>query len=232
MSEVMPMERSFISVKKIILRNTLKHNGETLLKYRIEYPEFGSSCALPCLETINRLYMDRALEYRRYCETELFALAITQYLEDLANGFPVRIFEAAAVFEATYLNSCALSLYTDRYEYAGGAHGKTARDSQTWDLRLCRLMELRQLVNCPPCHNAYVLSQVEAQIRLQPDLYFENYGELIVSTFNEKNFYATPKGITVYYQQYDIAPYSSGIRDFLLPYSECVISPQELCCTR
>ena len=58
--------------------------------------------------------------------------------------------------------------------------------------------------------------------------YFENYKELINKTFNPNSFYCTPEGISVYYQQYDIAPYSSGIREFLMPYTYCVKNPETL----
>lgn len=223
------MARNYVSVKKVILKNTLRYNGEELLKYRIEYPEFASSFAVPCLSHINSQYRDRALEYRHYCETELFAMAVEQYKGDIENGFPVRVFEAVAKFETTYLDTCVISLYTDRYEFTGGAHGNTLRDSQTWNLKTCTLMELTQLVLCPPCHNVYILTEIERQIKLSPGIYFENYEELIIQYFNQNNFYCSPKGITVYYQQYEIAPYSSGIREFLLPYTDCVIDPQMLC---
>ena len=48
---------------------------------------------------------------------------------------------------------------------------------------------------------------------------FDDYPELLRSTFQAGNFYLTPEGIVIYYQQYDIAPYSSGITEFLLPFS-------------
>ena len=37
---------------------------------------------------------------------------------------------------------------------------------------------------------------------------------MVIDNFNPKSFFITNKGVSVYYQQYDIAPYSSGIRVF------------------
>ncbi|HWQ73960.1 MAG TPA: RsiV family protein, partial [Syntrophomonas sp.] len=56
-----------------------------------------------------------------------------------------------------------------------------------------------------------------------------NYEELVEQTFDVNNFYCTPQGVVVYFQQYDIAPYASGIREFLLPYNRCIIDPARKC---
>lgn len=213
-----------------MLYDTLKYNGETLLTYRIEYPEFCAPCFKSCLSNINILYKQKALDYQRYCITELFGMAIEQYRYDIENGYPVRMFEAMRVYEVTYLCSCIISLYFDQYQFTGGAHGNTIRKSKTWNLNSCELLELCQLVRCLPDCKAYIISAVEEEIRKQPDIYFEDYQKLIVETFNENSFYCTRRGIVVYYQQYDIAPYSSGIRQFLIPYTYCVFNPIKLCC--
>lgn len=218
-----------ISIKKMTIQNELKFNGVTLLTYKIEYPEFRSSRFPICLFKVNRFYRSQALEYKRYCETKLFPMAVQQYKDAIENGFPVRVFEVMQVYEVTYSQACIISLYYDRYEYTGGAHGNTIRQSQTWQLKRCGLLKLDQLVRCPPNYRFYILSEVAKQISKEPEIYFEDYKELIVKTFNKDSFYCTQKGIVIYYQQYDIAPYSSGIREFLIPYGGCVLNPQRLC---
>ncbi len=223
------MAQNHITCKKCVLKDSLKYDGVTLVTYAIEYPRFSSFCYRACMPTVNEFYKNRALEFRRYCETVLFDMAVEQYKGDIENNFPVRIFEALSTFRVTYTCSCIISLYCDKYEFTGGAHGNTVRDSQTWNLRDCKQLALSQLVCCPPDYKTYILSAVEQQIIREPEIYFENYKELISETFNEESFYCTPRGLVVYYQQYDIAPYSSGIREFLLPYSFCVIEPRNFC---
>lgn len=208
----------------------LRYNGETLLSYRIEYPEFRCSCYKACLRQVNIFYREKALEFKRYCDCELFRMAIEQYKDDIENGFPIRAFEAVLAYEVTYLCSCIISSYFDQYQYTGGAHGNTIRSSQTWNLRDCELLKLEQLVRCSPDSKSYILAAVKTQIEEEPDIYFENYEQLISETFNEDSFFCKPQGLVVYYQQYDIAPYSSGIREFLIPYTYCVINPIKLCC--
>ena len=221
--------RKIVSVKKCVLSDKLKYNGEILLTYTIEYPEFCSSAYKMCLRQVNMFYKDKALEFQKYCNSELFNMAIEQYKDDILNGFPIRMFEAMLVYKVTYLCSCIISTYFDKYLYTGGAHGNTVRSSQTWNLRDCQLIKLEQLVRCEPDYKTYILAEVKEQIEQEPDIYFENYEELIAETFNKDSFFCKPKGITVYYQQYEIAPYSSGIREFLIPYGYCVLNPKKLC---
>jgi len=212
-----------------MLEDELKYDGVVLLSYEIAYPAFYSACFRRCLPRLNAYYRNRALEYRRYCHNELFDMAVEQYKDAIENNFPVREFEVVQAFDVTYMEDCVVSLYIDQYEYTGGAHGNTLRRSQTWNLQKCGLIDLSDIVTCEPDYRAYILAEVEKQIEKEPDIYFDDYKELIVKTFDEDSFYCTPEGVVVYYQQYDIAPYSSGIREFLIPYGGCVKDPAVMC---
>ena len=124
-------------------------------------------------------------------------------------------YEAIRDYTLTYNEDCLISLYTDQYEYTGGAHGNTVRSADTWLLPQAERLTLGQLF---PADNTYlvrvelaVIDQIEAQNAAGTGAYFDNYRELVPQTFNPAQFYLTPEGLTVYFQQYDIAPYASGI---------------------
>ena len=123
----------------------------------------------------------------------------------------------------TYNDGCFVSLYFDQYEFTGGAHGSTRRTSQTWDFETGRQLGLGSFYPDHPDYIRDIQSWIEYEIagrlKSEPSTYFEDYPELLRSTFQAGNFYLTPQGIVVYYQQYDIAPYSTGITEFLLPFS-------------
>lgn len=212
-----------------MLKDELKYNGITLLKYKIEYPEFKSSFYKIYLAKINGFYKEKALKFQKRCETELFKSAVEQYKGDRKNRTPVRVFEAVLSYQITYLASCIISLYFNQYEYTGGAHGSTVRDSQTWNLQRGGMLRLGQLIHCSYDLKAYVVNFIKEQIKKEPDIYFENYNKLVSETFNENSYYCTPREIVVYFQQYTIAPYAGGIREFLIPYSSCVLDPQKTC---
>jgi len=225
----MKMEENPISVEEIVLTDDLRYHGEILLTYSIEYPEFHSARFRPCMGRMNRFYKSRALAFRAKCETELFRRAVEQYKGDIKHGFPVRVFEAMQVYEVTYLRGCIVSLYVDRYEFTGGAHGATVRASQSWNAGSCGFLRLKRLVRCPPDSKSYVLEQAASQIQKEPESYFANYPELLAQNFDKNSFYCTPEAVVVYYQQYDVAPYSTGIPEFPLPYGGCVTDPLALC---
>lgn len=215
--------------EKNVLKNELEYEGTVLLTYRIAYPVFLGSRYQMALAVVNKYYEQKALAYQTYLENELFAQAVEQYKESLENNYPMNPYEAIVEFKQTYAQACVLSLYFDQYEYTGGAHGNTVRTSQTWNLQRCGRIRLEELFGCGLDYKDYIFSQVKSQIEKNPDIYFDNYGTLLIETFNPESFYCTPQGIVVYYQQYDIAPYSSGIREFLIPYTDCVRNPARTC---
>ena len=227
--EVIALDNHAVKVKTCVLEDTLKYNNETVLTYKIEYPEFSSTMYQLSLVVINRFYRDRALEFQATVEGEMYDNAVEQYKFAVEHGFPPIPYEALVEFKLTYKCPCILSLYTDQYTFTGGAHGSTLRSSQTWNLQKCRRVRLRELIGCTTNYQEYVQKRIKAQIEENHEPYFEDYEKLLVQTFNPDSFYCTRKGVVVYYQQYDIAPYSSGIREFLLPYSDCVYDPQDTC---
>lgn len=223
------MEKTQTTVYNIIMNSDCFYNGVKLLSCKAEYPEFTSPFYVGVLSRVNDYLRSDALEFQNYCATELFDRAVDQYVNDMKNNFPLREFEALLTYKITYLSSCIISMYFDRYEYTGGAHGITTRYSWTYNLQKGKTVALRSLITCPPDYKKYILKAVREEIERDPSIYFENYETLISDTFNSESFYCTPQGIVVYYQHYDIAPYSSGIREFLLPYSECVKDPKTMC---
>lgn len=218
-----------VSINTIVISEEMKYDGVTVLNYRIEYPEFGSSNYKKSIKAINQFYKGEALALQNNFRTKLYQIAVEQYLDDIKNGFPVRVFEALQTFTATYNKACIISLYLDNYQYTGGAHGSTVRTSRTWNLKTGKTIKLRELYKCSGDYKSYIKKKIIEQIKENPDIYFENYEELVEQTFNVNNFYSTPQGVVVYFQQYDIAPYSSGIREFLLPYNKCIIDPVKKC---
>lgn len=218
-----------ISAEHNVIKDDLKYNGTTLLTFRIEYPQFSSSDYPACLAAVNSFYHAKAFRFRKHCENELFQLAVEQYKADLENGFPLRVFDAVLVYKIPCCDSCIISVYLDQYEFTGGAHGATVRESQTWNLQKCGMMKLRQLIRCPGGMKAHLIKAVKEQIKRDPANYFEHYADLVSENFDENSFYCTPEAVVIYYQQYDIAPYASGIREFFLPYGDCVLNPAVTC---
>ena len=117
----------------------------------------------------------------------------------------------------------------DQYTYTGGAHGSTIRTSDTWDFSSGRYLTLADFYPHNPAYREGIFrildQQVKAREKDSPSTYFDDYQALIRSTFKPESFFATPKGIVIYFQQYDIAPYSTGIPEFLIPFKNVPVMP-------
>lgn len=200
----------------------LQYRHTPVLKYSSTYPvassrEYGAQAG-----RINSYYNASSGEFISYCERKLLPAAIESYKNSVLNGYVVHEYEALRDFKATYNRDCLLSIYTDRYEFMGGAHGGTLRSSETWDLRQGRRLALKELF---PGNNRYaqdiqleIIRQIEERTGGDDESYFENYPRLIKETFNPASFYLAEEGLAVYFQEYDIAPYAMGLPVFIIPY--------------
>ncbi len=203
------------------------YKNAPVLRYSINYPWLKSKLYGQAAITLNRYYADRAEAYEQYLRHSLFKTAVEEYDHSIKNGYPVRVFEALENFNITFNQDCTLSLYSERYEYTGGAHGNTVRSSDTWDLQTSRRVTLDEIV---PCGRNYIIdiiiNDIQAQMSSNDGWYFDDYADNVEQYFNPDSFYLTPDGVVIYFQQYEIAPYASGIPEFTLPYSYAVLRPR------
>lgn len=206
------------SIKNRKIEKQLIYEGEVILTYRIAYPEIIYSNYLKGQEEFNTFNKRNALRMKKYAEGELFENAKATYEYNKQNGYPTMVYELVSNNEITYNNDWLVSLYTDEYIFLGGAHGNTVRTSQNWDLRKAEQIPLEHFFKGNPYYIIDILKQINKQIAKQiengSNQYFDNYCQLVIENFKLENFYVVPNYIEVFFQQYDIAPYSSGIPTF------------------
>lgn len=201
-----------------MLSDNLTYNNTTILTYKIEYPEIQDSETKQGAYIFNLYNRKKAFELQKYCKEDLFKQAKDLYDYNSEHGYPIMVFDIVLEFTVTYNQDSLISLYYNQYIYTGGAHGSTIRTSQTWDLEKSELLPLNYFFYDNPYFILYILKeinkQIAAQIKNGENQYFDNYCELVIETFNPENYYLYPDYIEIYFQQYDIAPYSSGIPTF------------------
>lgn len=207
------------NIKNNLLQKELYYDNTVILKYHIEYPTIISNSLDPSIFKFNIYNQHLAFSLRNKAENELYKEAIELYKYNKENNFPVMQYEVYRTYEITLNTNSFISLYADEYIFTGGAHGTTIRTSQTWNLRHGNIVELNSLFPRNPYFMLDILKQINTQIFKEPEIYFENTCNLVLETFSPKSFYLTPDSLVVYFQQYDIAPYSSGIRTFNISYS-------------
>lgn len=214
-----------IVIQENILQDDMYYKDQVVLKYRIKYPKFISDNKLiqKKVMELNILYTAKALIYRMNNIMKLYKMAVEEYEISMENNYPIRVYESVIDYNITYNHNYLISLYFDKYEYTGGAHGNTIRYSDTWDIVKGRELELYEFFPGMQNYEEYILRMIDKQIaediKNGNNYYFEDYTQLVRENFNSENFYLEKDGIIIYYQQYEIAPYASGIRTFLIPYT-------------
>lgn len=208
------------TIKKNTLEKNLFYDNQIILKYKIEYPEITESKYSEGAKIFNQKNQKEALKLKQYAETDLYEEAKEIYEYNKKNGYPIMVYEVIQVFEITYNIQNIISMYKDQYIYSGGAHGITTRIPLNWNLEVCKEIPL---FCCYP-NNPYfildilkqILNEIQEQIATEGNIYFDNYCNLVIQTFNPNQFYIVPQGIIIFFNLYDIAPYSTGIPTFLI----------------
>lgn len=202
------------------LNRMMYYHNIPVLKYRINYPSFTSTCSRHSAPAINHYYMALARQKEDYCIYELYPQAVEDARYIQTNYPPFRYYEFIIDYSITYNSGCITSLYLDQYTYTGGAHGSTVRISDTWEFSSGRHLQLQDFYGSAPSLYTEIEGQIEAQIscRLKdmPSSYFDDYSTLLRNAFRPESYYLIQNHIVIYYQQYDIAPYAAGIPEFPL----------------
>lgn len=209
-------------IKSREVKDDLSYKKETVLNIEIVYPRIDLRYGQRIQRYINYVYESHVRQFYRYAKTIMYKNAVENYNFAKENDFPFHTHEAVMKYTVTQNADCRLSTYFDRYQYTGGAHGITVRFSDNFNLQTGEIIKLESLFAENQNYKEIVIEQIqkeaERNYNKSPYIYFPNYKELIVEKFNPESFNLSPGGILVYYQQYDIAPYSTGIVVFTLPY--------------
>ncbi len=215
------------TILKKTLSDIMNYHDIPVLTYTIHYPFFTTTCSPAAAQSINKYYAFQAKKDEINSRTVLYHQAAQQAEYVQKNQFPFHSYEYYSSYQITCNQNCITSLYTDQYTYLGGAHGNTVRESHTWDFNTGSQLSLSDFFPNNPSFTDYLFQGIEKQIAEQlkssPSVYFDDYAALIRGNFNINGFYLRPDGIVIYYQQYDIAPYASGIPEFFFPFN-CSLS--------
>ena len=206
--------RDSITAEEKTMEQSFSRRGREILRCRIVYPHFSGPDFCPAVRRINRYCEARIRAFRRYCGEVLYREAAARFREE-GGAEP---FEAILRCGIGLNADCMLSLFFDRCAYTGAERESRERFSGTWSLRSARRLRLGDCFIPGFQYGIYARNQVEdtiaRSIQSCPEEYFHDYVDRVEATFREVNFYLTPRGVLLYFQQYDLAPYPSGITVF------------------
>lgn len=207
-------------IEKRELTGKLQYDNTVILTYQIDYPVITKSRWNEGKEKFNEYNRQKAKRLEFYVITELFEEAKRTYEYNKNQGYPIMVYEVVVSYQITYNQSYFVSLYRDAYSYTGGAHGNTIRSSQNWNLLKGECIPLQRWYQDDCSCIIEILREINRQItertKQEPGTYFDNFCGLVLESINLKNYYKVERGIVIFFEQYDIAPYSTGIPEFVI----------------
>lgn len=157
---------------------TLKYRNIDVLTLNIKYPMVNIHNNQSAENKINNQIRMQVDEYFRYATNTLYKQAVNNYMDSLKNDYPFHGYEAYMEYTVTYNDNCFLSLYTDKYEFTGGAHGNTVRTSNTWELctgeNIYLYFFFRPYTNYRLMLIQDIIEQAESNLTANPGIYFED----------------------------------------------------------
>jgi Deacetylase PdaC/Protein of unknown function (DUF3298) len=187
-----------------------------LLSYELDIPIFSRIEDEKLQRKLNK-HMRNEIHSFKYM---LQRSAANAYKDAKKNNYPFRQFEGKVTYKVTLNKGRFLSFVLSFYHYMGGAHGLETWKAYTIDLQNAHELTIQDLFHNGTSCKTFVTNEIAKQIQQNPSIYFAN----AIDTVKKKttfDFYLTDEGIVVYFPLYEIAPYSSGIRTFLIPYATC-----------
>lgn len=166
------------------------------------------------IDKINKVIADYTLDWIN--DIKLLGEEYSKEYKKSGNEMPKM--EAYSLFESFHTDEL-ISLPVTYYQYTGGAHGLTTKVAYNYNLKTGKILKLKDLFKEGFDYKSIIDKKVREDIEKEKDIYFEN-GALFKGISENQAYYLNRDSIIVYFQQYEIAPYSSGIREFKIPYEE------------
>lgn len=160
---------------------------------------------------VNSVLEKKAIDFKKDVE-----LLSKEYLEDAKKQqLEPKKFTANSDYQVTYNYGNILSVPVVYYQYTGGAHGMYSKKTYNVDLNTGKELTLKEFFKEGFEYKKIINKLIKEEISREPQKYFE---ETFKTIGEIQDYYITEDGIVVYFQLYEVAPYSSGIPEFKIPY--------------
>ncbi len=169
-------------------------------------------------------YYDSQMERQTlHVQEELLPLAQERQQAAQTDGKLFTTYTLETDFQVMRQQGDYLSVLRQTVEFTGGVHESTGLAGENWLFREgdCYLLTLQDVLPGAADPRSLVLEQAIAQADArweeQPDLYFENYRQMMADRWQESDFYLTEDSLVLFFQEYAIGPYTSGPQTFSIP---------------
>lgn len=143
-----------------------------------------------------------------------------KYLEDAnKNKWNIVPYALDSDYFISYNHKNLLSLTTTTYKYTGGAHGSSNIVSYNIDINEGKELELKSMFKDNYDFKSAINNEIKKQMKESENEYFKNEANDFKGISQKQDFYIEDGVIVIYFQQYEIAPYSFGTPKYRIPLS-------------
>lgn len=193
------------------------------LKLNIKVPQITEEKNDIFSKNFNKEMLSKSKKHKQ----EIIALAKSSNKDLKKDGLNSICFECLEDFSPVETMDSYYTLAFFKYQYNGGAHGISEIDYLTVDLKNRQIMELGDFFNNKLDYKLILDKIIKEQIRVRnavnEEFFYPTEGVCLIKD-NHPFFFSADGDLTLVFNTYEIAPYSSGIiyftiaRDTLLPY--------------
>ncbi|HQA59089.1 MAG TPA: DUF4163 domain-containing protein [Acetivibrio sp.] len=192
------------------------------VRYKDEYTEVNLK--IPFIEgmknaelmtQLNQKLEQKALDFKR--ETEKKTREAVEE-ESKAQGFSLRTGSVYTEYDVRINNNRTMSIPVTYYQYTGGVHGMTTKETVNLDLVNEKELLLKNLFDGSRDYLQVLTDELLKQMKVQDYLFPD-----AVSNFkatDDLKFYLTDEGMVFYFNPYEIAPYAAGIVEYTISYDD------------
>lgn len=119
-------------------------------------------------------------------------------------------------FEVKYNQLPRLSILMSKYIFSGGAHGNTTVESFNYNVETGKRVYLTDILTTDEQIKAVTDYVWEYAIE-RPEIFYPDLKKEDIQLGKQTAFYFNNQGITLVFQQYEIAPYVSGNQEIVIP---------------
>jgi len=204
-----PQEQGIASIR--VTTRSEKSNEEAIA-VALKIPQISGMKDAAIQKSLNNALAGPSLRLRDQTTQD----AREYYRETRQTGDHFWKYEVAVDYVVHYKKNGILSLTIDNYQFTGGAHGGTERLPFNIDLKTGKFLALKDLFSPGFDYQRIIDEEVRKQIAQQKDIYFEGE-EGFKGIGDNRTYYIIPGYVVVYFAQYEIAPYASGMPEFKIP---------------
>ena len=188
----------------------LAPDGEVLATYSYSYPVFMSNEGddAEYVDSINQMFKDNALSIANFTESDYESLTL-EYEDSKEYEYQFRPHDYTCNYEIHLDAKGIISITETRYAYLGGAHGTAGKSSYTFDVVNGKELSLSDLLY--GTEDEIVEAFAKEFVKVSDMFYYgDDPSEVVTEEFPYAEYYVDYEGVTAYFQEYHVGPYSSG----------------------